>query len=354
MKKRLFLSRLFVLILTLAVLMAGMMLPTLAGDALDPRFATWSYDAATDQVTATFPANHVQDEPCQKIYSQYTGRHAERLYALATTRIFEYENTLRLPTGAEFALFAPNYASESLLLRDEEGYLVMLFTEAGAQKTDAMLSMSEYPSYRIVYTEQNSLKLNTVETQLGRDITALPARLSVRLSAGSPGENMPLSELKYAADYMLVGYADNPHVGAKLGILYDLGDTLGYLDTRSLPRTCFDENGDLDYTSDYEVTLHPLTLRQTEEMWDAIRHATLNSPVHMEESDVTPESPDTIVAFTVMSGILLPIVPVALGITKARSKKTRGTNRWYLLAAMGGVWMLCGVIILISMICILF
>lgn len=345
MKKRLFLSRLFVLILTLAVLMAGMMLPTLAGDTLDPRFATWSYDAATDRVTATFPANHVQDEPCQKIYSKYTGRHAERLYALATTRIFEYENTLRLPTGAEFALFAPNYASESLLLRDEEGHLVMLFTEAGAQETDALLSMSEYPSYRIVYTEQNSLKINTIEAELSQKII---------VSANSPGEAIPLPELKYAADYMLVGYADNPHVGAKLGILYDLGDTLGYLDTRSLPRTCFDENGDLDYTSDYEVTLHPLTLRQTEEMWDAIRHATLNSPVHMEESDVTPESPDTIVAFTVMSGILLPIVPVALGITKARSKKTRGTNRWYLLAAMGGVWMLCGVIILISMICILF
>ncbi len=348
LKTRLSLSRLLVLFLSVAVLLSGMALPAAAEDdeELDPRFASWRYDAATDFVFASFPANHEQKEPSQKVYGKYTGQYAERMFTLATTRIFEYENSLWLPTGMEVNIFAPDYAAEILMLQDEAGHLVMLFTEAGVREIEAMLSMSEYTTYRVVYHDQGHVKLNTVDVDLGRDITAL--------SDTAHGETMRLSELKYATGYQLIGYAENPHVGAELGILFDLGDTLGYLDTRTLPTTCFDENGELDRASDYEVTLHPLTFDQTEDMRNDIRYASLNFPLRTEESDITPESPDTIIAFTVMGGILLPIAPVAVGLTKARSKKARGTNRWYLLAAMGGVWMLCGVIVLISMICVLF
>ena len=51
--------------------------------------------------------------------------------------------------------------------------------------------------------------------------------------------------------------------------------------------------------------------------------------------------------FTVLLGILVPAGLLVLGILLARSKKTRGNEHWYGLAAASGLWILSSVLLLI-------
>ncbi len=337
-------TRPVICLLSLLLILAGLAVPTLAAErpyVPDPDYTIWEYNAATGEVTGYFLANDVLDEPCRVTYRVYDGAESKRLYTMPTGDMLEYENRLTAE-GRTYTMFTTEYAGDHLIMRDGEE-VIILFSDGGVRDTEAMIRDGAHSIHRIFfYDEAGALRITEPDNVLVRAITALS-------DSSAEAEELKLSDLRFAPSYELVGYMNNTWVGLHRGNIYRLGDAYYYLDLAPYEDQIISADGDIDYTADLTVALHPIPNEFIEDLRQDIDQASRNRPNYESESSIAATPPETIIVLTVFCGLLLPIAPLTVGLCKTFSRRGRGKRRWPLLAAMGGVWMLSGLLILVLM-----
>ncbi len=339
-------GRLSLLLLTLMAVLLTVTVPVAAADVTsfsiapetDAHYATFSVDSS-GSIVAHFPANDALDEACTRTYTVSPLTTTRFLNTLPSGAATVYENGITVD-GTAYEVWSNTYAGDYLLLKNGE-YGLVYFTEEGIRKTLALPGQSSYLDYVLrVSPSGESLQYKEMSATFA-------ATLADLAQSGGEGMSIPLSQLRYATGYELIGYgADNTWVGVTVGMIYYLDGDYCYLDLRAHPALSSTPAGAVDFaaTPDETVTLYPLDADSTATMESAIATAT-GSVDTTYEYDLAPTDPAVTMVVSVFCGILVPAAPVAVGLGNAFSKRTQGRRRWLLLAALGGVWCLCGVFI---------
>ena len=151
-------------------------------------------------------------------------------------------------------------------------------------------------------------------------------------------------------------------VAVNYGFMFDLMGELYYLPVEGLPAAALDVRGELNPTKAVTVTLYRLPDLLTEDVTDGISGASYGYHFSVEneggymgglfDPDLSDEDlPVGLVYFTIaFLGIIAPIAPLVLGLCLPHSAKQGYKKRWYLLAYLGGAWMVMGVVLLVAMI----
>ncbi len=336
------------LILLLAVSLITVALPlSTAAESLenaensDSIYALFHYDQSNGHVSAYFPENDVLHNPCRKEYAPYDDHPSNRLFSLSTGHMLLYENRLKAD-GATYALYAEAYAGELLLLQNGDT-AILLFTEEGSHRVEKLLQKDAYDIYRMFDYESNDSEPKVAHVE-----KSLMESVQHAITAGTGGMTMKLSELRYAPFYRVVGYdEDNTLIGALTGAFFRLDDTYYYME---LLDSMLTTDGNINFNTDRTVTLYPIEDEQNEDMHRTVSHLSYNYIDYSFEEDIASTDPVIILILAVFFGMMLPAAPISVGLAKGFSQKNRGKRRWHLLTAMGGIWFVCGLLILLLMI----
>lgn len=140
-----------------------------------------------------------------------------------------------------------------------------------------------------------------------------------------------------------------------MGGIYELDGLLYYVNYDELDNTHFDANGQFSFRRG-TVEMWELSLEtQKDVRWiinQNLRHQSPEYIFEAEEKKVVEDPVDARLGFlvlTAVAGLLVPAVPLVLGLIFARSKKAKYPHRWYLLSILSGLWMVvaAGIAILI-------
>ncbi len=353
------LTALVAIVLTLSVLT----LPAVAAPDPDEAYTTWSVNEAGQTITATFPAvdNWSSKPAVTKIYRLYTGTASNR-WRYTPIELYKCAQPVKMG-GKTYDAYLPARAEEILILQEqtksdtEQASVQFYCTDKGAAFLDSLADMDgKQDTYRLMFAEHSTTKyatLNMDSQSWLKDCLALPQ------NSEAETEVLSLSHLRYAPQYTLWAM-DSTYAafGLMVGCIYDLNGTLYYLDVQALPSYLLDQEGNPNYACADFVTLYAL---------DETLYAPFNrarSYASTFQTAITPEISSDIwddvlevdgamvnVAYNsvIFLGILLPVAPVVLGLALPRRQKKASPSqkRWYILAIIGGAWMLLGSLLLV-------
>ncbi len=340
--------RMTILVLSVALLAVSMILPIAAIDDT----ANWTYSLEFVSLTGQFPTRD-GGTPCEKVYYPFAG--SGRLYPEPADEMIEYAS--RVMCGdAEYELFAPAYAGESVLLYYRNvppGHSTPLpelyMTKEGTHAARALIDSGAWSQYQI-------LRVGTeARTRGSLDDYIIPQLESTLASPSVEGTmTLTLPELRYAERLTALGYDKDGLYGVAVGCFYRLEGMLAYLSFRDLPDEAFAGNGELDYTDQRTVTLLPVPQGVVGDVEYAEMMAT-TAPVDIVAEDNLHGDPSITFLYVVVvfCGLILPILPLTLGLCLPHAKGRQGQKRWYALAALGGTWMLLGAALLAILVAVL-
>ena len=340
MKRNIFCLRALILLLMLTLLLSVAILPTAAKEteALEPTetFAVWEYDERRDELTAYFP-----ESDTTAVYAYYK---AHPLIRFGDADRYIYERELSID-GVTYEIVSPFRAAGVVVLESETAYTV--YVHKGYKEALNELTLGrDFGHTTLTYVENGYLK----SRNMGNDFYAHMKALSGDPMAETRKET--LRDLRYAPRFELWAYDEEDFIALNVGVLLELEGEMFYLDVLSLPDSCLDENGELRPV-DTEVTLYRLPDGKQEEAYSAAHNGyTVHYEITREEDEQSMAGVSAVfVYFTVvLLGILVPVIPLVLGLGLARTRSEGYKARWYLLSALGGAWMLLGIALLILMI----
>ncbi len=344
----------FMLMLSVAVLPVGATAP------VDSQYARWTYHDGTGTLTGDFPAQDDQPQ-ATRIYTSYPLEELPRGFWCLPVNIFNYSNTVQI-RDKKYHLLSPYRAADIMMAEDRDNGETLLFlTENGFRNIQALAEQTEFENLRLVYTKKNDTVVSNLAPSILKKLNSLVA--------STADKTLPLSSLQYAPSYEVVGFDQDNWAGVALGTVVNLNGVLYYFDNRPLPDSVFTETGSLDFTASYEIALHELTEDLDKSIGNAVEYACTirynNSYEHNFVTDmgdvwnIFGELAQETVANSVVYvsiailGIALPIAPLTVGLCMPHSDKHGRKKRWYLMAGLGGTWLLIGVLMLIMMILVL-
>ena len=325
--------RALTLLLALSVLLGAVMMPVGAKkdevEAPDAStYMTWEYFSSTGMINGLDP---VTDTAYR--YSQVTVLSARIRFM--PDAYYTYANEVEID-GYNVPLMAPHRASEFLLTDDG----TLMATSEGKQALNKLAKQQVFNDYRLTKGE----------------MYGVISEESVRAIAGTHGkqkQEYTLFDLRNKTCYTVLGFNEDGWFGVPVAFVFELEDGLYYASAFGLSDDCFDSEGGLTPKSGVKLSLYLLDQDVSELAYDEIRRINFHYPHNLYESGSSfvggslEEETDMAIASVIILGILLPVVPVTLGLCFPHSKKMGYKKRWYLLAILGGAWLALGLFTLV-------
>lgn len=320
-----------------------------AAEAASPTvsFVSWTYHESVDSLQADFPDGttvRYSPLPFAAPHLRFAPGHRFVYEEEVTIEGLDYTITSATPGGDSLYLFA--YENGESLLR-------MYFSESGAARFSALMEGEGIENYRLAEGDEMTRYANVTNGYAEGLLALATAEEAAVMKTNS-------KELRYAPYYEVQGFDEDSWLGVTLGFIYCLEDVYYFLDTTSLAESSFREDGSLKVSEGIELTLYEL---DEDSAYDTARYA---GELHTRYCFSDYESgndfdfgtdEDTAITMAyfsvVLMGILLPIAPLAVGLALPHAKSPGNHKRWYLLAALGGGWLLIGVAVLVIMIVML-
>lgn len=214
-------------------------------------------------------------------------------------------------------------------------------TEEGRRILDAYVN-GEFAEYLLTW---NTNQASQISADLVAQLDALTAeQISIEVT-----------RLRELDCYEIMGYDETHTLAHAHGAVYVLRDGYYYINYDALDNTHFDSEGNFSYRSG-TVTLVKLVTDHAEMVSDAIGNLKAWTYTAIYESDTDVVEMDKTSAKTVffvlsiIGGLLIPAVPLVLGLVFATSKKSVNPHKWYLLSSLAALWIiLAAVIVMIVM-----
>lgn len=353
--------RLLAGILSLTLIMGGLVLPLGAksdDSGADTDYTTFTTDPDTDALTASFPAFGENDReskvylPCKDLSG----------LLIAPTDMIRFTNEVTYG-GKTYTAFTPSTGSDLVMLYENtetsddvfgtspESEPVILMTEDGAEKARALLTATEFAHARMSFTTRGE------DQYAPFDPTDEYAFLLNFDTKAAEGVTFTYEQLAYARYYTVQGFERDDCLGVNVANIYVLGDALYYADVRD-PINGALYGASLPAATD-TFTLYRLNEEQEEQaalLIDRTDASDLSASVFswtnetlygfsMDMEDAEGAAYVSVILF----GILLPLVPLIMGLCLPHTRKKRN-RRWYWMAAAGGAWMALGIGLLIILI----
>lgn len=320
--------RLLALITALCLLLTGCLLPVSAEES----YTLWS--ANGDIVTAEFPDGSSKTYTPVKLSNRLRFFHRDQ---------FRYEESLR--AGDElYTIVAPEYKSMYIRLDDHEYATAdRLLATAQGHTVLSSLGKGQVEYYRIHASDN-------YYTSMGEDLLA-----ALRDAPAKNTVTYTLFELKDLQCYEIFGmFYGTDWFGYVEGYVFETADGLFYADARSLPDSSFGSNARLQPKTTESITLIPLDEELTESVYSRVAALQNYTVSYDAEEDYlgTVYDPDqamrgVTMATVIILGVVCPIAPITLGLCLPHVKSLGYKKRWYLLTALGGVWLAAGVLLLV-------
>lgn len=343
------LPRALVLLLALSLMLSIFVLPAAASEKV---YTEWDYNKTSQTLTATFPDGttevyyRIEDNPNLRYDPAYS---------------YKYYNTIHLE-GAYRKIYAAHQFGDTLAITGADGNWIFFAT--ADRKTEVENMTTAVDSYDTTLSYRNIGESDYRHCKLDKNGRFLESMVNLTTASDAETVTDTLYGLRYAPRYELWLYDDDTMIAVNYGFLFDLMGELYYLPVNGLPAAAQDKNGELNPTEAVTVTLYRLPDDLMEDTIDDIPRATYHYTYGVEneggylgglvDPDLNINTEDTPVAFVYFTiaflGIIIPIAPLVLGLTLPHSQKQGYSKRWYLLAYLGGAWMLMGVVLLVAMI----
>ena len=327
-----FILRALTLMLALILMLGSASLPVLAEEETEaegPLYMTWTYFPSTSMVNGHDP----QTDTVYR-YSPVTMMSARIRFA--PDHYFQYANTVETADGKEVEITAPGFGSNFIIV---DGTLMA--TNEGKQYLNSLAKYkSGFTDYRMVS--------GSLTSYMGVGFYE-----SVKKTDGATGEERSLFSLREETCYTILGFDEDRWFGVPVAFIYELEDGLYFASALYLGEDCYDEKGELLPKSNTYLTLYPLSEDMTSEAYRIINGISYRLPSYTFESRDSfwggEDEGNTTLAIVSIAilGILLPIAPITLGLCLPHSPKLGYKKRWYLLAALGGAWLVLGILVLI-------
>ena len=319
-------------LLALTLVLGGASLPVLAEAETDTEtspYMTWAYFSSTGLVNGHDP----QTDTLYR-YSPVTMISARIRFM--PDGYFQYANTIEMEDGMEATVLSPGFGSDFIVV---DGTLMA--TNAGKQYLNSLAKYkSGFTEYRLVSDSLSAYVSEGFYTALQN-------------TDGAASEKHSLFDLRNTPCYTLLGFDQDRWFGVPVAFIYEMEDGLYYASALYLGEDCYGEEGELLPKSKTYLNLYPLSEEMTAEAYRAIRDVNFRLPHYTYESKSSlmgdPAEGGVTVAIVSIAvlGILLPAAPITLGLCLPRSQKLGRKKRWYLLAALGGAWLVLGILVLI-------
>lgn len=324
--------RLLSLLIALSLVLGGGAL-TVSAD--DDRYTQWEYDPATDTLTALYP-NGISD-----VFTQI-GELSNRIRYMPSVH-YNYHNDADMG-GGSMSVSAPSFMSRYAVLGDGTA----LATKEGHEELANMLKGTVNNGHRICADGSSDYYCSA----------SLSLLTDLRTLDDSQAVSYTLFDLRDIHRYEIFGMSNGGWYGVLLGYIFETQDGLFFADPADLPDNCFSDNAKLLPKTTETLSLIPLTEELTETVYERVAEVTLHHDSYHSESSFVEDSFEQattglIYTTIIILGILVPIAPIVLGLCLPHSKGLGYKKRWYLLTALGGAWMLLGILLLILMITVL-
>lgn len=324
--------------LALALLVGCATLPALAkpeAETEEDLYMTWTRFSSTGMVNG-------HDPETDTTYRYSTVTMMSPRIRFLPGAYYQYANTVEAENGRALKVLAPGFGSDFILLDDG----TLMATNEGKKFLNALASYKRgFAEYRIVS--------DALSGSLDEDFYE-----AVKNTRGATGEKHSLFSLRDETYYTILGFDSDGWFGVPVGFIFEMDDGLYFASALSLEEDCYDENGDLLPKSKVDLLLYPLDEEMTDAAYGQIKNILFSIPSYTYENGSTllgnmamggTSSQSAIYSTVVVMGILLPAAPITLGLCLPRSRRLGYKRRWYLLAALGGAWLVLGMGILITM-----
>ncbi len=333
--------RALLLLLSVALLLTGTVLPAFATAPAEEKYAVFHEDEKNGAVIADFPVNEELAAPTTKTYYPYAGYQWYRLITATMDKGVKYEHPMLLD-GDVYELYSDRYAGEILVLERNES-MYILFTEEGTRLAQELIEQPDYDSYKLLHTDPEMSNYGRPEFELGEQLRELPKEARVTMT-------IPFGELRYLDPMVLAGYTDEagPWVGMRVGMIFRLDMTYYYLPYDSLPTTAFDKStGELNFDLKTDVTLYQLNTDLEEDYTRMLQRQYYNTfgADLTDEDDLLPATLGELIAVLSVFCTLPALAPIIVGLCKFFGGRSKGKRRWLLLLGMGALWLLCSLFI---------
>ncbi|MBP3572001.1 MAG: hypothetical protein J6M42_08600 [Clostridia bacterium] len=338
------LPRALVLLLALTLAVTASVLPAAA--AADKVYTEWVYDEATKTLTATFPDGdtEVYYRVEDSIHLRYDPDYS-----------YKYYRSVRID-GSSYEIFARGEEGDTLALLGFHEDWLFFVTEKEMDQVQELFEADPDCRVSVSYSEADNQLHHNMDKNFLKDLRELTADPEAETLTDT------LYGLRYAPRFELWMYNGGFMVAVNEGFLFDLAGEMYYASVRDLPAAAFDGEGKLIPSESVTVTLYRLPEELEADAYYAVYTASTHYTWSVEheggymggllDPDLSDEDlPVGLVYFTIaFLGIIAPIAPLVLGLCLPHSAKQGYKKRWYLLAYLGGAWMVMGVVLLVAMI----
>ena len=331
-------------LLTVCFLILGGILPSaaLAGDrsakkdpvaAEDASYTVWTYDAGKDALIADYGSSKETYTP--------VGTLPDRIRFVGLD-FFIYADS----TSHGESVRAPYYKSRYVMLGDGTA----LATESGHRELEKLAKGALLADLRLYASTgyYTAISKTFFENLANADDSGAVSRT--------------LFDLRDVQCYEILSLADGDWYGTPLGYVFETEEGLFFADARELSDDCFGSDATLLPKTTATLSLIPLSDNLEEQVYNKIFDVEIHFTSYEYEKDynadydlddifggVSDAHEDLMFATVIILGILLPIAPLAVGLSLPHSRKLGYKKRWYLLAILGAAWMVLGFLVLLLM-----
>ena len=265
------------------------------------------------------------------------------LYVLPVGYYLDYHTYYGYANSTNMYSRVASYARDGGFVWIEKNSPTLYATKDAAKDLDAFLE-GEASKYRLADAEYGDTSLLTAQTF---------ASLEALASAGKNKKTTEVSALRDAERYDLTAHDKTDTVATVYGAIYVIDDTYYYLGYRELGNQFFDADGNFSYRSG-SVSLVPLDSQLSETLSQVIDGLDYERVTYAyEDGEAGNELEgglETVSAFwcaAVFFGLLLPIVPLVMGLVLPHSKKRGYPKYWYALAIAAGLWIFFAIVFML-------
>lgn len=323
-------------LLTLALVWILLLTTAILPVSAKEKTTTWNYDVTSRTLTATFP-----DGTTTVYYRVESTPHlrTDPLYS------YRYQNTAIID-GNGYTIYSSEWNRDILAAGNGENEWIFFATAERLPEVEALYAGQMVNSISLSYLDRKEYRHSELKRFILRDLQRLTEDPNAQVLTGTT------QHFRYAPHYELWCYDMENMVAVNRGFFFDLEGYVYFIPIEDVPPAALDERGLLLPSEDLSLTLYLVPQEHQDTLLDAIHYA---NPYHIwsftEEEDVsiTVMDPSRGIATVtvVILGILLPIVPLVIGLCFPRSARMGHKKRWYILSILGGAWMLLGILQLV-------
>lgn len=333
------LQKIALLALSLCLLVTALSLPVNATEDSPSPYLQWEISENGLQL-ASFLEGSEEKREYRFVYAEQSSGIKIQPWIYDT---YEYANFVSFDEKT-YTLSATHKNAEFVFMNRDNSYMIYA-TEQGKLWAEALINGS--PAQYVLCERHNKTRNATLTPEL---TAAMCAAVTV------PAVICDVTDLNLLDSFTLYAIDESASVCYIAGRFYRFSDgKYGYVDHLKLDNTHFDADGSFSYRSGtVEVSmLSAAGLELIQQAVQDIRHnpqefdSEWNEDFDWNDTDYFNSGLRVMFFITFVAlGFLLPIAPVAIGLTKGLSQK-RNRRYWLILAAVGALWMLLALLLLI-------